>query len=104
VHKLETVTDHQRVALQRVRGLIWWFYANLKAYRLAPTRRQRSELRARFDRVFQRRTGFVTLDRLLQRLHANKDKLLMALDHPKFRCTVGLRIRPTGRKTTFAAR
>ncbi len=39
-------------------------------------------MRARFDRIFQRRTGFVTLDRLLQRLHANKDELLMVLDHP----------------------
>ena len=58
-------------------------YADLKAYRLEPTRRRRSELRARFDRIFQRRTGFVTLDRLLKRLHANKDELLMVLDHPE---------------------
>jgi hypothetical protein len=28
-------------------------------------------LRTRFDRIFCRRTGFVTLDRLLQRLHTN---------------------------------
>ena len=83
VHKLETFTDQQRVAQQHLRGLIWWFYADLKAYRLAPTRRRRSEMRARFDRIFQRRTGFVTLDRLLQRLHANKDELLMVLDHPE---------------------
>ena len=76
-------TDQQRVAQQRVRGLIWWFYTDLKAYRLEPTRRRRSEMRARFDRIFQRRTGFVTLDRLLQRLHANKDELLMVLDHPE---------------------
>jgi len=32
---------------------------------------------------FQRRTGFVMLDRLLQRLHANKAELLMVLDHPE---------------------
>ena len=57
VHKLETFTDHQRVAQQHVRGLIWWFYADLKAYRLEPTRRRRSELRARFDRIFERRTA-----------------------------------------------
>jgi len=40
-------------------------------------------LRARFDRIFQRRTGFVTLDRLLARLHANKTELLMVLDRPR---------------------
>jgi Transposase IS66 family len=83
VHKLETFTDHQRIAQQHVRGLIWWFYADLKAYRLDPTSRRCSELRARFDRIFQRRTGFATLDRLLQRLHANKAELLMVLDRPE---------------------
>jgi hypothetical protein len=83
VHKLETFTDAQRAAQQHVRGLIWWFYADLKAYRRDPTPRRRSEMRARFDRIFQRRTGFATLDRLLQRLHANKAELLMVLDHPE---------------------
>jgi hypothetical protein len=83
VHKLETFTDQQRFAQQHIRGLIWWLYADLKAYRLEPTRRRRSELRVRFGRIFQRHTGFVTLDRLLQRLHANKDELLMVLDHPE---------------------
>jgi hypothetical protein len=39
-------------------------------------------MRARFDRIFQRHTGFATLDRLLKRLHANKAELLMVLDRP----------------------
>ncbi len=83
VHKLEPFTDQQRAAQHHVRGLIWWFYADLKAYRLDPTARRRSELRARFDRIFQRRTDFATLDRLLKRLHANKAELLMVLDRPE---------------------
>ena len=83
VHKLDTFTDQQRAAQQHVRGLIWWFYADLKAYRRDPTPRRRSEMRARFDRIFRRRTGFATLDRLLQRLHANKAELLMVLDRPE---------------------
>jgi hypothetical protein len=83
VHKLETFTDQQRAAQQHVRGLIWRFYADLKAYRLDPRPRRRRELRARFDRIFRRRTGFATLDRLLQRLHANKAELLLVLDHPE---------------------
>jgi hypothetical protein len=83
VHKLETFPDRQRAAQQHVRGLIWWFYADLKAYRLDPTPRRRREMRARFDRIFQRHTGFTTLDRLLKRLHANKTELLMVLDHPE---------------------
>ena len=82
MHKLETFTDQQYAVQQHLRGLIWWFYADLKAYQAAPTPRRRSELRARFDRIFLRTTGFVTLDRLLQRLHANKAELPMVLDHP----------------------
>ena len=82
VHKLDSFTDHQRRAQQRVRSLIWRFYADLKAYRTSPTPRRRSQLRARFDRIFCRRTGFVTLDRLLARLHANKTELLVVLDRP----------------------
>ena len=72
VHKLDTFTDKQRAAQARVCSLIWNFYASLKAYRLNPSRRRCLALRARFDRIFLRRTGFVTLDRLLARLHANK--------------------------------
>jgi hypothetical protein len=65
-----------------VRTLIWDFYAALKAYRAKPEKSRHRALRARFDRIFHRRTGFVTLDRLLARLHANKAELLMVLDHP----------------------
>ena len=43
----------------------------------------RAELRARFDRIFKRRTGFAVLDRLLDRLHANKPELLRVLDRPE---------------------
>jgi hypothetical protein len=82
IHKLDTFTAQQRIAQTRVRSLIWRFYADLKAYRLNPTPRRRGQLRARFDRIFCRRTGFVTLDRLLVRLHANKPELLAVLDHP----------------------
>jgi hypothetical protein len=83
VHKLIPFNDRQRQAVALVRQLIWWFYADLKAYKRAPCRRRRGQLRARFDRIFRRRTGFVTLDRLLARLHARKDELLLVLDRPE---------------------
>src|SRR5487761_918465 len=84
VHKLDAFTDLHRTAQTHIRGLIWWFYSDLKAYRRNPTPRRRAELRARFDRIFRRRTGFAMLDRLLARLHANKPELLMVLDRPEF--------------------
>jgi hypothetical protein len=83
VHKLETFNDQHRAAQTRVRGLIWDFYADLKAYQLKPGRRRAAALSARFDRIFLRRTGFVTLDRLLARLHANKAELLKVLERPE---------------------
>jgi hypothetical protein len=83
VHKLDTFTDQHRAAQARVRGQIWTFYASLKAYQRKPSQRRAAALRARFDRIFLRRTGFVTLDRLLARLHVNKDELLMVLDRPE---------------------
>jgi hypothetical protein len=82
VHKLDTFTDKHRAAQTKV-------YADLKAYRLKPALlrvlsrpRRAGALRKRFDRIFLRRTGFATLDRLLKRIHANKAELLMVLDQP----------------------
>jgi hypothetical protein len=64
------------------RELVWWFYADLKAWRRDPCPRRAAALRARFDRLFRRRTGYVVLDRLLARLHRRKDELLRVLQHP----------------------
>ncbi len=83
VHKLDAFTDLHRTAQQRMRKLIWNFYADLKVYRTNPGKSRALALRARFDRIFRRRTGFATLDRLLQRLHANKAELLMVLQRPE---------------------
>jgi hypothetical protein len=83
VHNLDAFTDENRKAQRDVRRLIWRFYRDLKAYRLAPSARRKAALMARFDRIFTRQTGFVTLDRLLKRLHANKAELLKVLEHPE---------------------
>jgi hypothetical protein len=83
VHKLDTFTEKSRAIQGRMRRLIWWYYDALKAYQRSPSANRQATLRARFDRIFQRRTGFATLDRLLARLHANKAELLMVLDHPE---------------------
>ena len=66
-----------------MRALIWWFYRDLKAYCRDPTPRRKAELRARFDRIFRRRTGDVMLDRLLARLYRRKAELLRVLQRPE---------------------
>jgi hypothetical protein len=83
VHKLVPATKQQRNAVELVRSLIWWFYADLKAYKREPCPRRAAAMRARFDRIFHRRTGFVLLDRLLARLHRRKGELLRVLDRPE---------------------
>ena len=83
VHKLIGFNDQQRQALDITRQLIWWFYKDLKTYKENPCRRRAAQMRARFDRIFTRKTGFVSLDRLLSRLHGRKDELLRVLDRPE---------------------
>ena len=82
VHKLDAFCEHQRRAKARIQARIWWLYADLKAYCRDPTPDAKAALCARFDRLFTTRTGFATLDRLLTRLHANRDELLRVLECP----------------------
>jgi hypothetical protein len=83
VHKLVPTTDEQRRAIELTRTLIWWFYADLKAWQREPCPRRAAALRARFGRIFTRRTGYVVLDRLLARLHRRKAELLRVLERPE---------------------
>ena len=82
----------------KLTAAIWTLYGDLKTYCQCPTPQRQAALTAEFDRIFTLKTGFVALDRLLGRLHANKTELLMVLERRKSRRT------PTDRKTTSAAR
>jgi hypothetical protein len=109
VHKLRTFTDEQRNAQAPVRDQIWSFYRDLKVYRQNPTRHRKAALRARFDRIFTRETGFVTPDRLVARLPANKHELLMVLDRPEIPLHINgsendIRCQVTKRKVTGGTR
>lgn len=83
VHKLDTFCERQRQAKEGIQARIWSLYADLKAYCHDPTPAAKAALRARFDRLFTSRTGFAILDRLLARLHANRDELLLVLERPE---------------------
>ncbi len=71
------------MAQKKLRGLIWRFYRDLLTYRADPSPQRKAALRTRFDRIFKRTTGFVSLDRLLKRLRANKPELLRVLERPE---------------------
>src|SRR5271165_725345 len=83
VHKLIPANDKQSNAVEVARRMIWWFYRRLKEYKLAPSPQQASLLRLQFDRIFKRRTGYATLDRLLKRLLGRKHELLRVLERPE---------------------
>jgi len=83
VHKLNGFNDDQRRAIDITRELIWWFYRDLKVYKDNPCPKRAAQLRARFKRIFSKKTGLVTLDRLLARLLARMGELLRVLDRPE---------------------
>jgi hypothetical protein len=82
VHKLIPFNEQQRQDQERVRGEIWDLYADLKAYQREPDSALIPSLEARFDAIFTQRTSFATLNQLLKRLHAHKQKLLLVLQRP----------------------
>jgi Transposase IS66 family len=83
VHKLIPANDKQRNAVVIARRMIWWHYRRLKAFKIAPSAQQACLLRAQFDRIFKRRTGYATLDRLSKRLLGRKGELLRVLERPE---------------------
>ena len=83
IHRLVPVTEAQRAAVALVRHLIWWLYRDLKLYRADPSSRAKAALKARFDRLFGRTTGFADLDAALARLQRRKPELLVALERPE---------------------
>jgi Transposase IS66 family len=52
-------------------------------YRADPSSRAKAALKARFDRLFGRTTGFADLDAALARLKRRKPELLVALERPE---------------------
>jgi hypothetical protein len=83
IHKLQPTNPAHRQAVEVTRTLIWWFYRDLKAYKLDPDPKRARMMRARFDRIFTRKTGYILLDQLLARLHRRKADLLRVLDRPE---------------------
>jgi hypothetical protein len=82
LRRIVCVTDEQQRQVSVQRQLVWWFYADLKLYKDDPSTIRRAALRARFDRIFGRITGFAELDEAIGRTLANKDELLLVLDRP----------------------
>jgi hypothetical protein len=82
VHKLIPMNALQREDIERVRGQIWDFYADLKAYRQQPDTARIPELTSRFTAIFTQQTTYATLNQTLQRIHSHRDEMLLVLQRP----------------------
>ncbi len=80
--KLTPCGSEQSQALTDVLTALWQLYADLKAYRLAPTPSQAEGLRTRFDALVGRTTCWPERNAALARMADKKADLLRVLDRP----------------------
>ena len=80
--KLTPCGSEQCQALTDVLTAVWQLYADLKAYRLAPTPSQADILRTCFDAIVNRATCWPELQAALGRMAAKKADLLRVLERP----------------------
>ncbi len=81
VHKLDAFTADRQPPRRRS-GTASGRSTPIEADARAPTPEAKVESATCFDAIFTTATGFITLDRLLKRYHANKADLLRVLDRP----------------------
>ena len=75
--------EKHRAAIEQVRQGIWDLYAELKAYRLAPSPTARDALGTQFDDLVAQRTDYPSIDSVLKAMAADRAKLLLVLDRPE---------------------
>jgi len=83
INKLIAPDEPRREALEKVREQIWNFYDELKAYKAAPSEKDKVRLSHTFDAIFTQTTGYQLLNLALKRLYDNKQELLRVLERPE---------------------
>jgi Transposase IS66 family len=80
--RMNPYSEGHRAAIAKVRGQIWELYQDLKGYRRQPEPSRREDLEARFDAVCGQRTGFPSIDGVLEGMRAHRSALLRVLERP----------------------
>jgi Transposase IS66 family len=75
-------SEEHRAAIAKVRGEIWELYQGLKGYREHPEPSRRPGLESRFEAVCGQRTGFPSVDGVLEGMRAHRAALLRVLERP----------------------
>jgi hypothetical protein len=76
-------SEEHRAAIAQVRGEIWELYQDLKGYRRRPEPSRRPDLEGRFDALCGRRTGFPSIDGVLEGMKAHRSAWLRVLERPE---------------------
>ena len=78
IAKLNGSAPYQHERVDGVLDKVWKPCRSLCRYRKRPTPLRKLVMEKRFDRIFGTAAGCASLDRLLERLAANRDELLRA--------------------------
>lgn len=74
--------DSHTKDIKEILTQFWGIYESLKAYKLLPTSKEKRAIGKKFDKMCATNTSYASLNRVLRRLHANRDELLLVLKYP----------------------
>jgi hypothetical protein len=81
--RLVPYNEEHRAAIEAARQTIWEFYQELKGYKQQPDAAHKPVLEAAFDRRFEQRTPYPSINRVLQDIREHKADLLRVLERPE---------------------
>jgi hypothetical protein len=75
--------EEHRLEIERVRQQLWELYQDLKAYRQQPEPAQAPVLTARFEALCMQRTGYPSINNVLNDMREHQADLLRVLERPE---------------------
>jgi len=83
IKKLNPLSPLFQEEVRRILEDFWNFYRTLLAFQEDPEKFNIKDLRAQFDKIFTQITEYLALDKILQSIFDNKEKLLVVLQFPQ---------------------
>jgi len=83
IKKLNPLTLLFQEEVRRILEDFWNYYRTLLAFQQDPEKFNIEDLRAQFDKIFTQKTEYPALDKILQSIFDNKEKLLVVLKFPQ---------------------
>jgi hypothetical protein len=83
IQKVHCFTEEQKLLLENILKEFWCLYSKLKLYKIDNSQSKKEELKDEFDRIFTKKTNFLSLDQALAKVYNNKVELLMVLERPE---------------------